>query len=307
MLLKAIVYKSTGSWYRVKTGEGNFIDARIRGKFKTDGLTSTNPVAVGDVVDVEGEGTDVVITNIHDRKNYMIRQSPQKKRMQHIIAANLDQSILMASMKNPKTSPGFIDRFLVAAEAYHVPALILFNKSDLYRDKEMKKFNELKERYEGIGYSVILTSIENQTGMEDLHQLLKGRQTLISGHSGVGKSSLINQLLPQSEIKTQDVSGWSGKGLHTTTFAEMYDLPSGGTIIDTPGMREFALMEMAPVELSHYFKEMKPLIGKCRFNNCLHTEEPDCAVKTAVAEGTVNVDRYISYLNILGSLEEIKY
>lgn len=307
MLLKAIVYKSTGSWYRVKTGEGNFIDARIRGKFKTDGLTSTNPVAVGDVVDVEGEGTDVVITNIHDRKNYMIRQSPQKKRMQHIIAANLDQSILMASMKNPKTSPGFIDRFLVAAEAYHVPALILFNKSDLYRDKEMKKFNELKECYEGIGYSVILTSIENQTGMEDLHQLLKGRQTLISGHSGVGKSSLINQLLPQSEIKTQDVSGWSGKGLHTTTFAEMYDLPSGGTIIDTPGMREFALMEMAPVELSHYFKEMKPLIGKCRFNNCLHTEEPDCAVKTAVAEGTVNVDRYISYLNILGSLEEIKY
>lgn len=307
MLLKAIVYKSTGSWYRVKNAEGDFTDVRLRGKFKMDGLTSTNPVAVGDVVEIAGVENDVLIRKIYDRENYMIRQSPQKKTMQHIIAANLDQSILMASLKDPKTSTGFIDRFLVAAEAYRVPAIIVFNKSDLYREKELKKFDEVSKLYEQIGYKVMLLSLQKKTGMEELNGLLKDRQTLISGHSGVGKSSLINSILPQSEIKTQDVSGWSGKGLHTTTFAEMYDLPFGGTIIDTPGMREFAIMEMEPVELSHYFKEMKPLIGKCRFNNCLHTEEPDCAVKAAVAEGSVNVERYISYLNILTSLDVKKY
>lgn len=305
--MKATVYKSTGSWYRIKTETGDFADARIKGRFKTDDLTSTNPVAVGDLVEINDSEGDRMITKIFDRKNYIIRQSPQKKSLQHIIAANLDQSILMASLRNPVTSTGFIDRFLAASEAYHVPAIIVFNKSDLYREKELKKFDTIKKIYEAIGYKVFLLSIEQQTGLQPFEKLLSGKQTLISGHSGVGKSSLINFLLPQTEIKTQDVSGWSGKGLHTTTFAEMYDLPSGGTIIDTPGMREFALMEIEPVELSHYFAEMKPLIGKCRFNNCLHTEEPGCAIKDAVAEGKINVERYISYLNILASLDVKKY
>lgn len=280
-------------------------DARIRGRLKTEGITSTNPVAVGDRVSIsDDDNGDTMISEIGERKNYIIRQSPQNKNLQHIIAANLDQSMLMASLKNPRTSTGFIDRFLVACEAYHVPAIIVFNKSDLYRDKEMKQFGKIKDTYEAIGYQVMLMSVNAQQGLETFKDILKGKQTLISGHSGVGKSSLINLFLSDHEIKTRDVSGWSGKGVHTTTFAEMYDLPFGGTIIDTPGVREFALKEIEPVELSHYFAEMKPLIGKCRFNNCLHTEEPDCAIKEAVAEGRIEVDRYISYLNILGTIEK---
>lgn len=306
--MKAIVYKSTGSWYKVKREDGSFDDARIRGKLKTDGITSTNPVAVGDQVTItEGDNGDVMITGIDIRKNYIIRQAPQNKNLQHIIAANLDQSILIASLKDPKTSTGFIDRFLVACEAYQVPAIIAFNKSDLFREKEKKQFEKIKETYEAIGYKVMLMSVHQNEGLQFLNDALKDKQTLISGHSGVGKSSLINLFLADKKIKTQDVSGWSGKGLHTTTFAEMYELSFGGTIIDTPGLREFALMEIEPVELSHYFTEMKPLIGQCRFNNCLHTEEPDCAIKNAVATGSIDVDRYISYLNILESIEKKKW
>lgn len=306
--MKAIVYKSTGSWYRVKTEEGDFKDARIRGKFKTDDITSTNPVAVGDEVAItEDESGDVMISEIAPRKNYIIRQSPQNKNLQHIIAANLDQAILVASLKNPRTSTGFIDRFLVACEAFHVPAVLVFNKTDLYREKDSREFQRIKALYESMNYRVISTSLINLAGIEDFENLLKGKQSLISGHSGVGKSSLINYALPHAGIKTQDVSGWSGKGVHTTTFAEMYDLPGSGSVIDTPGMREFAILEVAPVELSHYFAEMRPLIGQCRFNNCLHTEEPDCAVKEAVASGNIDTGRYISYLNILGSIEEKKW
>lgn len=302
--MKALVYKSTGSWYRIKKDDGTFCDARVRGKLKTDDITSTNPVAVGDTVIISAdEGGDTMISDIVPRKNYIVRQSPQNKNLQHIIAANLDQSILMASLKNPRTSTGFIDRFLAASEAYHVPAIIVFNKGDLHRDKEKKQFEKIKATYEAIGYKVMLTSVITKAGLEDFQEILKDKQTLISGHSGVGKSSLINLFLSDQEIKTQDVSGWSGKGMHTTTFAEMYDLSFGGRIIDTPGVREFALMQIEPVELSHYFKEMKPLIGHCRFNNCLHTEEPDCAIKAAVADGTIEVERYISYLNILASLD----
>lgn len=306
--MKATVYKSTGSWYKVKRRDGSFTDARIRGKLKTDGITSTNPVAVGDNVNItEDSGGDVMITGVEDRKNYIIRKSPQNRNLQHIIAANLDQSILIASLRDPKTSTGFIDRFLVVSEAFRVPAIIAFNKSDLFREKEKKQFEKIKETYEAIGYRVMLMSVFKNEGVQFLNDVLKNKQTLISGHSGVGKSSLINLFLSEKEIKTQDVSGWSGKGLHTTTFAEMYDLSFGGTIIDTPGLREFALMEIEPVELSHYFAEMKPLIGKCRFNNCLHTEEPDCAIKSAVADGSIDVERYISYLNILDSIEKKKW
>lgn len=306
--MKGTVYRSTGSWYIVKTEDGSFIEARLRGKMKTDDFTSTNPVAVGDQVLLEkDEQGDIMITDIQTRKNYIIRQSPQNKNMQHIMAANIDQSLLMASIRNPKTSTGFIDRFLVASEAFHVPAILVFNKKDLYQEKDIRQYDKIKSMYQKAGYPVMLVSVTENKGLRILKNVLRGKRTLVSGHSGVGKSSLINLLLPDLAIKTQDVSGWSGKGLHTTTFTEMYDLPFGGSIVDTPGMREFALMDIEPVELSHYFTEMKPLIGQCRFNNCLHNEEPDCAIKNAAAEGKINIDRYISYLNILDSIEKKKY
>ncbi|MBN9352272.1 MAG: ribosome small subunit-dependent GTPase A [Chitinophagaceae bacterium] len=306
--MKGTVYRSTGSWYIVKTEDGSFIEARLRGKMKTDDFTSTNPVAVGDQVLLEkDEQGDIMITDIQTRKNYIIRQSPQNKNMQHIMAANIDQSLLMASIRNPKTSTGFIDRFLVASEAFHVPAILVFNKKDLYQEKDIRQYDKIKSMYQKAGYPVMLVSVTENKGLRILKNVLRGKRTLVSGHSGVGKSSLINLLLPDLAIKTQDVSGWSGKGLHTTTFTEMYDLPFGGSIVDTPGMREFALMDIEPVELSHYFTEMKPLIGQCRFNNCLHNEEPDCTIKNAAAEGKINIDRYISYLNILDSIEKKKY
>lgn len=308
--MKAYVYKSTGSWYQLKTASGETFNARIKGKFKIDDITSTNPIAVGDIVDADKEDIaeeSVIITKIYPRKNYITRQSPHNKHLHHIVASNLDQSILLATLKDPKTSSGFIDRFLVASEAYHVPAIIVFNKSDLYKTKEKDKFEELKSVYEKIGYPVFSMSINENIGIKEVYELLKDKTTLISGHSGVGKSSFINYIFPDLLLKTQDVSGWSGKGLHTTTFAEMFDLPFGGKIIDTPGMREFALMDIEQHELSHYFPEMKMLLNDCRFNNCKHIEEPGCAVKIAVEEGKISALRYISYLNILGSIEKKKW
>lgn len=308
--MNGLVYKSTGSWYLVKNQQGAEFNARIKGKFKIDGITSTNPIAVGDEVEFEMEDTEeesVVINEIHDRKNYITRQSPHNKHQHHIIAANLDQSLLFATLKDPKTSRGFIDRFLVASEAYHVPAIIVFNKSDLYKKKELEKFEQIKYEYEEIGYEVLSMSLSEKKGIEEVTALLKNKITLLSGHSGVGKSSFINSIFPGITLKTQDVSGWSGKGLHTTTFAEMYDIPGGGRIIDTPGLREFALMDFEKEELSHYFPEMKELINECRFNNCMHIEEPGCAVKKAVEEGKVSAERYVSYLTILDSIENKKW
>lgn len=305
--MKATVYKSTGSWYVVKSNDGETFKARIKGKFKIDNITSTNPIAVGDQVEIEMENegeASVVINKIIDRKNYITRQSPHNKHQHHIVASNLDQSLLFATLKDPKTSQGFIDRFLITCEAYHIPAIIVFNKADLHRQKEEKKFEELKTIYEGIGYRVMTMSIEKNIGIEDVKDLLKDKVTLLSGHSGVGKSSFINVVFPELKLKTQDVSGWSGKGLHTTTFAEMFDLPMGGKVIDTPGLREFALMDISKNELSHYFPEMKALMEECQFNNCMHVNEPDCAVKEAVNAGGVATDRYVSYLTILESIKE---
>jgi len=308
--MNALVYKSTGSWYVVKCSDEKFYNARIKGKFKIDDITSTNPIAVGDIIDVEKENNDddtVVINNIHERKNYITRQSPHNKNQHHIIASNLDQSLLFATLKDPKTSQGFIDRFLVASEAYHVPAIIVFNKTDLYRKKELEKFEELKSVYERNGYQVLSMSLQQREGIDEIKSCLQNKITLLSGHSGVGKSSFINIVFPELALKTQDVSGWSGKGLHTTTFAEMYDLPGSGKIIDTPGLREFALMDIEKNELSHYFPEMKVLLNNCRFNNCMHIEEPGCAVKEAVEEGKISANRYISYLNILGTIDIKKW
>jgi ribosome biogenesis GTPase / thiamine phosphate phosphatase len=308
--MKALVYKSTGSWYILKDEAGRTYNARIKGVLKIDGITSTNPIAVGDIVTVEmeneGEST-LTITAIDQRKNYIARRSPHNKHQHHIVASNLDQSLLFATLKDPKTSQGFIDRFLITSEAYHVPAIIVFNKADLYRKKETEKFEELKGMYEKIGYQILSVSVEKNMGMENVLNILKDKVTLLSGHSGVGKSSFINSLFPELQLKTQDVSGWSGKGMHTTTFAEMFDLPAGGKVIDTPGIRELGLVDITRQELSHYYPEMRMLINDCQFNNCLHMNEPGCAVKEAVSQNEIHMERYLSYCNILDSIEEKAY
>lgn len=309
--MKAIVYKSTGSWYIIKTVEGKTFNARLKGVFKIDGSMATNPIAVGDAVEVEMENElegSVTITQIHPRNNYVNRQSPKSQHHYHIIAANLDQSLLIATLKDPKTSQGFIDRFLVACESYHIPAIIVFNKADLYQEKEQIKFEELKNIYETIGYKVMQMSVEKKEGVEAVIRLMKDKVILVSGHSGVGKSSFINAIFPErAELRTKEVSNWSGKGMHTTTFAEMFDLPGGGQIIDTPGIREFGIVDIEKEELSHYFPEMRRALENCQFNNCMHINEPGCAVKEAVNNGLIATERYVSYLTILETMKAKQY
>jgi ribosome biogenesis GTPase len=309
-IMKGLVYKSTGSWYTIRDKAGKFWNARTKGVLKMDDITSTNPLAVGDEVEIEPEpdaDNSAMINKIYDRRNYINRQSPRFKHQHHIVAANIDQSLLLATLKEPRTSQGFIDRFLVASEMYHVPAIIVFNKADLHKKKEDEKFERLKIMYQQIGYRVFLVSVKNNTGIDELKKELQDKITLISGHSGVGKSSLLNVIFPEINLKTKDISGWSGKGQHTTTFAEMFDLPAGGKIIDTPGMREFGLVDVSKQELSHYFPEMRQRLQNCQFNNCLHVNEPGCAIKDAVADEEIDEERYVSYVNILDSIEERSY
>jgi ribosome biogenesis GTPase len=317
------VYKSTGSWYVVKTATGEVWNARLKGILRLDGITSTNPIAVGDIVEMDPEDElekTALVTEIRDRRNYINRQSPSHRMQHHIVAANIDQSLLVVTLKEPRTSQGFIDRWLVTCEAYHVPAILVFNKADLYRKKEAEKFEVWKEMYESIGYGVIRMSVETGEGVEEVKALLQGRISLLSGHSGVGKSSFLNAILPDLRLKTQDVSGWSGKGTHSTTFAEMFDLPgaiggpggeagfqAAGAVIDTPGMKEFGLVDISRAELSGYFPEMRALAGQCQFNNCLHAEEPGCMVKRSVMDGGIAEDRYVSYRTILDSIEDKNY
>lgn len=307
MRLEAIIYKSTGSWYQAKTPEGVLWQCRIAGKMKIDEeITTTNPVAVGDLVDLEEEDPlqrTAIITRVRPRDNYIIRSSPHNRFKNHVVAANMDQAILVATLKAPRTSQGFIDRFLVTAAAYHVPAVVVFNKQDLYHAKEMQRFERLKEIYTGMSYPVLLVSALKDEGLEAIRGILAGKTSLLAGHSGVGKSTLINDLIPDLAIKTQYVSDWSGKGMHTTTFAEMHELPFGGRIIDTPGIRELGIVDMEKQELSHYFLDMQPFLTGCRFNNCLHVHEPGCAVVEAVEDGKITVERYESYLAMLETLE----
>jgi ribosome biogenesis GTPase / thiamine phosphate phosphatase len=303
--MQGLVYKSTGSWYTIKDDSGRWWNGRIKGVLKLDDITSTNPIAVGDRVEFESENegeSSAIISKIFDRSNYINRQSPRMKSQQHIVAANVDQCLLIATLREPRTSPGFIDRFLVACEMYHVKAAVLFNKADIYRKKEQEQFEKLKAVYEPIGYAVYLLSIKNGEGVNEVISRLKDKTTLVSGHSGVGKSSFINAVFPEKNLRTQDVSGWSGKGQHTTTFAEMYDLPFGGKLIDTPGMKEFGLVDIEKQELSGYFPEMRTRLNNCQFNNCLHVNEPGCAIKQAVVDGEISEDRYVSYYNILESI-----
>ncbi|BFG70492.1 ribosome small subunit-dependent GTPase A [Sediminibacterium sp. KACHI17] len=305
--MRARIYKSTGSWYIAKGEDGRLYNARIKGVMKIEGITSTNPIAVGDEVEMEIEAVEeesAIISTIHDRKNYVARISPHNKHLHHIIASNLDQSLLFVTLKDPKTSQGFMDRFLISCEAYHVPAVIIFNKSDLYRKKEMDKFEQLRDIYTKIGYEVLLCSVEKREGLDSIKAILHNKTSLLSGHSGVGKSTCVNALFPEFNLRTQEVSGWSGKGMHTTTFAEMFDLPGGGHIIDTPGVREFGLVDIEKEELAHYFPEMRKRINDCQFNNCMHIEEPNCAVKKAVMQGEISEERYISYRTILDTMGE---
>jgi len=308
MSLTGTVYKSTGSWYIVKDESGGFRNARVKGKLKIDEeISSTNPIAVGDKVVFDTENDEAgtgIIKDILPRENYIVRVSPHNKHQKHIVAANLDIALVMATIAEPRTSQGFIDRFLITAEAYHIPAIIVINKIDLLKPKHREQLEQWTEMYEGAGYEVYpIIALQPET-ITTLQEKLRGKTTLFSGHSGVGKSTLINRLIPGKELRTQEVSGWSGKGQHTTTFAEMFDLPDGGSIIDTPGVKEFGLIDFEKEELGQYFPEIRRAMQHCRFNNCLHINEPGCAVKDALEAGTVTVDRYVSYMTIMDTIEK---
>jgi ribosome biogenesis GTPase / thiamine phosphate phosphatase len=297
--MKGVVTKSTGSWYSVKTEEGNIIDCRLKGKFKIDGLKNTNPLAVGDHVNVDTSEGDTVIAEWLERKNYITRESPKHEHARHIIAANIDRACLVATVAQPRTSTGFIDRFLLTAEAYHIPAFIVFNKQDIFNAKELKKQEEMLRIYQMTGYETITTSSTTRENLDALTAKLKNKITLLAGHSGVGKSTLINAISPSLQLRMGEISRKHEKGMHTTTFAEMHELDFGGSIIDTPGIKEFGITDMLPEEVGHYFREFQPLIPQCKFNNCLHEEEPGCAVKQQLDAGKIHVERYINYLNIL--------
>ncbi len=300
---EGLVFKSTGSWYQVLNSNGEFIDCRLKGKIRLKGIKSTNPVAVGDVVFYETENN--TITGIKERKNYLIRRSNNLSKYSHIIAANLDLACLIVSFKNPRTSQGFIDRFLLTCEAYGVEAMIVMNKCDTYSDEEIDEVALLLALYEEIGYKTLMISAKEDNHWPELLVVLENKTTLISGHSGVGKSTIINKLIPGLALKTGDVSEVNYKGKHTTTFAEMFRVNKTTKIIDTPGIKDFGLVNMEKHEVSHYFREMAPLLQHCKFSNCLHINEPGCAVIQAVDEGEIDGFRYQNYLNIIYGDEEI--
>lgn len=302
MKMKGTVIRSTGSWYTVRTEEGDILECRIKGKFRIKGIRTTNPLSVGDVVDFEQDGDDYTITTLHQRKNYIIRKSTNLSKKYHIIASNIDQLVLITSIIKPNVAFGFLDRMLVTAEAYDIPVLIVFNKFDLIEgnEKALNKLAEALSIYDPIGYSYILASNETGRGIDELSEALKGKTSLLAGHSGVGKSTIINSIEPELDLRTSEVSDSNEKGKHTTTFAEMHQLPSlGGEtfIIDTPGVRSFGLIDFDRDHLSHYFPEMLSRLDNCRFNNCVHINEPGCAVKQAVEEGDIHSLRYQHYLS----------
>lgn len=305
---KGLVIKNTGSWYLVKTNDGKQIECKIKGNFRLKGIRSTNPIAVGDWVQiaVNTEGT-AFITEIEDRKNYIIRRSSNLSKQSHIIAANLDQCMLVVTVNYPETSTTFIDRFLASAEAYRVPVRLIFNKTDLYSEEEQRYLDALVNLYTHIGYPCYRISALNETGVEEIKRDLQGKVTLFSGHSGVGKSTLINAILPDLNVKTGAISAAHNKGMHTTTFSEMFPVEGEGYIIDTPGIKGFGTFDMEDEEVGHYFKEIFEFSANCKYGNCTHRHEPGCAVRKAVENHYISESRYASYLNILEDKEEGKY
>jgi ribosome biogenesis GTPase / thiamine phosphate phosphatase len=299
--MKGRVIKSTGSWYSVLLENKEVVNCRLRGKFKLDKQKVTNPVTVGDWVEVVVEpssDTEYIITDIYPRDNYIIRKSPKKMAYGHLLASNIDLAVLVASVVYPKTSTGFIDRFLVTAEAYRIPSLILFNKKDLWDNEARSIVEEMVETYKSIGYSSFIMSSFDNVDVQKLREVLHGKTSLFSGHSGVGKSTLLNKLTGNITQKTQEVSDFANKGVHTTTFAEMFEIEKNTFVIDTPGIKELALAEIEEEELSHYFPEMRELIGQCKYHNCTHTHEPGCAIVEALNNGKVPASRYNSYLSM---------
>lgn len=298
--MRGLVIKSTGSWYQVQDEHGNSYDCRIQGKFRIKGIKTTNPIAVGDWVnfELEADQNTGVITVLEPRRNYIIRKSVNLSKQTQIIGANLDQAILVVTLASPPTSMGFIDRFLVTAEAYSIPAILVFNKLDLFSEEGLEILEEYKAVYENIGYPCYQVSAMEGTNIDHIIALLKDKVTLVSGHSGVGKSTLINSIVPDAALRTGLISDWSDKGKHTTTFAEMIDLPFGGKLIDTPGIRELGIVDIEKKELSHFFPEMRAFLNKCRFNNCVHINEPGCVVLDAVENGEIEPSRYESYISM---------
>ena len=305
---KGLVIRSTGSWYEVRLTDGTVSPCRIQGKFRIQGIKSTNPIAVGDWVDFnkEEDGTGV-IRAIHDRRNYIIRKSVNLSKRSHIIASNIDQAILIITIDSPRTSTGFIDRFLVSAEAYRIPVALVFNKIDLLDVKSKEQLVKLIKTYREVGYETYEVSALNRTGVAAIKNLMKDKVSLVSGHSGVGKSTLINAVDSNLELKTGEISEAHYKGKHTTTFAEMFELNFGGFIVDTPGIKGFGIVDIEKKELGHYFPEIRALMGDCKFNNCQHLKEPKCAVIQAVENGKLPVERYTNYLAIYEDNEEETY
>ncbi len=306
--MTGLVYKSTGSWYTVKSEEDVFMECRIKGKFRIKGIKSTNPIAVGDLVDYELDETSDVTTgtiyHIHDRKNYIVRKSVNLSHQMHIIASNLDYVFLLITIDNPPTTFNFIDRFLVTAEAYGITTILVFNKIDTLEGATLEEQLYMQHVYQEIGYQCLRVSSTENKGVEELKEIMKDKITMFSGHSGVGKSTLVNALEPSLHLKTKTISEQSKQGQHTTTFAEMYDLSFGAKIIDTPGIKGFGIVDMEKEEISGYFPEFFKLKDQCKFNNCLHKEEPHCAIKKALEEDKISWTRYNSYLKILEGDDE---
>ena len=306
--MHGLVIKNTGSWYTVHTDEGRFVECKVKGSFRLKGIRSTNPVVIGDSVDIEenNEGT-AFITNISERRNYMIRRASNLSKQSHILAANIDLAALVITINYPRTTTVFIDRFLATAEAYRIPALLVFNKTDLYDAEDMDYLDALIRLYTTIGYSCMKMSALKGDGIDELIRSFARRTVLLSGHSGVGKSTVINKIIPDINIKTAEISDYHKMGMHTTTFSEMLPIPGGGFIIDTPGIKGFGTIEMEGAEVAHYFPEIFKSSAGCRFNNCIHTNEPGCAVLKAVEDNYISESRYKSYLSILEDKDDNKY